>query len=115
MHRETTEAIRAARRSGETVEEKLARLTERAATGHATTVPAAPPLQSSLPTDPTDLVTLTLDELHDLVYLSASSINQTSTTMSKGHAQDLAKRTAITARARAAAHDGHHRGDDPRG
>lgn len=114
MDQVTRAKVKRARASGETVEEKLQRNLERVLT-------SAPPsavfaAQPSLPSsDDVDLVTLTLDELHDLVYLAASAINQASTTMSKSHAQDLAKRAAVLARSRAARHDGHHRGADPRG
>lgn len=114
MDQVTRAKVQRARASGETVEEKLQRNLERVLTTAAP--PAVFTAQPSLPSsDDVDMVTLTLDELHDLVYLAASAINQGSTTMSKSHAQDLAKRAAILARSRAAQHDGHHRGADPRG
>ncbi len=114
MDQVTEAAVRRARAAGESLEQKLARNLERSLThGHAPTTPV--PVQPSLPTGEVDLVTLTLDELHDLVYLAASSINRSSTTMSQSHAQDLAKRAAVLARSRAAQHDGHHLGVDPRG
>lgn len=98
----------------ESVDEKIARNIAR----KLGVSPVAPsqPLQPSLPSGDgeVDLVTLTLDELHDLVYLSASAINQTSTRLSKSHAQELASQTAMLARTRATRHDGHHRGSDPR-
>lgn len=97
----------------ETLEEKVARNLERVLT-RATSAHLRPATQPSLPTAEVDLITLTLDELHDLVYLAASAINQTSSTMSKAHAQSLAGRAAALARSRASRHDGHHRGADPR-
>lgn len=114
MDKATQAQVRRARESGETVDDKLQRILTRRLTAAPTAELYAP--QPSLPTDgAVDMITLTLDELHDLVYLATSAINQGSTTMSKAHAQDLAKRAAMLARARATQHDGHHRGSDPRG
>ena len=114
MDQVTQAKVRRSRESGETLEEKLQRnLTSSLSAEPTGTLFAAQP---SLPSsDAVDMVTLTLDELHDLVYLAASAINQGSTTMIKSHAQDLAKRAASLARSRAAQHDGLHRGADPRG
>lgn len=114
MDQVTAAAVKRSRATGESPAEKVARNLERHLTAGSTPVGHA--AQPSLPSsDHVDLVTLTLDELHDLVYLAASGINQGSTTMSKSHAQDLAARTATLVRSRAARHDGHHRGADPRG
>lgn len=114
MDQVTAAAVQRSRESHESPADKVARNLERHLTAGST--PAAHAAQPSLPSsDQVELITLTLDELHDLVYLAASSVNQGSTTMSKSHAQDLAKRAAMLARSRAARHDGHHRGADPRG
>lgn len=62
----------------------------------------------------TDLVTLTLDELHDLVYASAS-ITLKDAPMSVDDARKWSLRCAQRADVIAREHDGLHRGADPRG
>ena len=100
-------------RSRETVEQKLTRNLERSLGVTPTREPLA--VQQSLPIGgQVELLTITLDELHDLVYLAASSVNQEASTLSKSHAQDLAARAAMLTRTRATRHDGYHRGSDPR-
>lgn len=108
-------AIRAAAQT-ETAGEKVARILAAKATGAATrtTFTHADVIESTLPTADVELITLTLDELHDLVYAAATTANRTTTLLTLEHSRRLAQLAAETARPIARRHDGLHRGADPR-
>jgi hypothetical protein len=72
--------------------------------------------QPGLPTaDHAELVTLTLDELHDLMHAAIREASTTVATVSDPASRRLADRACTLGRIKAQAHDGYHRGTDPRG
>lgn len=73
------------------------------------------PVEATLPSrEDVGIVTLTLDELHDLVYAAACQANRTST-LTLDRARRLARVAAERSRSLAVAHDGYTVGRDPRG
>lgn len=70
--------------------------------------------QPRLPSNQTvPLVTLTTDQLHDLVYAATSNYLRTLAGMSRARAQHHASRISIEAQALAVEHGRSHRGDAP--
>ncbi|VXC21023.1 hypothetical protein [Aeromicrobium sp. 9AM] len=112
MHRDTVEHHRKVKAEGLTLEERIARAAA-AAPAH---VPAPHAIeQPSLPSATTvPLITMTLDELHDLVYAASSTYLQRLSDMPKAKAQMHAARVAIEAQQIVANLDYIHRGVDPR-
>lgn len=118
MHRDTTEHLRKVKAEALTVEERIARAaadaSERqaqrnAAAGHVITEPTLPSNST------TDLVTVTVDELSDLIYQAASLVLQRHTSLTKSTAQAYAARASIEGQQIARAQGWVHRGTDPRG
>lgn len=112
MHRDTRRRLYELAASGESTEERIARL--------AAAAPAEPVagLEQTLPsTDPVvDLATVTMPELHDLVYAAASTYLQSLSQMTKTKAHTHAERIASMALTITKDHpDYMTRGADPRG
>lgn len=60
------------------------------------------------------LVTITLDELHDLTYTATSRALRSTTSMSQERVRHYGMLAAEEARRLGLGHDGFHRGSDPR-
>lgn len=117
MHRDTIDKIRAAAADPRTLEERIADAAadaaERTANAHAQSGHTI--TQPSLPSNRTTaLVTVTLDELSDLLYQSVSLVLQRNTSLTKSTAQAYASRAAIEGQQIANAQGWVQRGADPR-
>lgn len=118
MHRDTTDRLRQVQAEGLTIDERIARAAADAserqaqrnqAAGHVITAPTLPSNTT------TDLVTVTVDELSDLLYQAVSNVLQRHTSLTKSTAQGYAARASIEGQQIARAHGWTHRGTDPRG
>lgn len=116
MRRDTDERIREIEAEGLSLQERMDRAAAQAGeqsqrrhaeAGHIITEPALPSNRT------TDLVTVTVDELHDLVYTSTSNVLRR-TSMGDGHARQIAARVAIEAQQVSRANGWTTRGADPR-
>jgi len=117
MHRDTVEHQRKIKAEGLTLEERIARAAADASDRHATRNAAAGHVitQPTLPSNSTtDLVTLTIDELSDLIYQATSLVLQRHTSLTKSTAQGYASRASIEGQQIARAQGWVHRGTDPR-
>lgn len=73
------------------------------------------PTLPSGPAQDVGLVTLTLDELHDLTYTATLRALRTTSTMNQDRVRHFGALAAEQSRRLALGHDGFHRGADPRG
>lgn len=121
MRTETKEALKAARRRDDatSLADRIARNATNAADREAARANALYEAhaieQPSLPSNTTtDLVTMTVDELHDVIYQAVSTSMQRAKVPAR-KAQASAARAAITGQQIVRAHGWTHRGEDPRG